>query len=151
MRKDDFRVYLLASAYSSAKFAQSLVKDKLTFDFRFDVELNASCEPVDDSRFRRFPDDDGKTFEFQTDTEVMDILVRDEHVPVWIDINVKKVMRGVTIFDLLCAGRYSMKVEDFYYSHRGQGPFGIKSPPLPVGWKSGQAFWLNKRRKFLWW
>jgi len=146
MKKDDFTAYLLASAYWAVRCAQTVVKDKLTFDFRFDVELNASCEPLNDASYlRTFPADDGKKLEFQTYNEVADLLARDAHVPVWIDITVKKVVQGVTVFDLRCAGRYSSETKDYYYSDRGQGPFGIKSPPLPVGWRQGERFWLDKR------
>lgn len=151
MKKDDFTAYLLASAYWAIRCAQTMVKDKLTFDFRFDVELNASCEPViNDPCFRTFPADDGKTLEFQTYNEVADLLVRDAHIPVWIDINVMKVIQGVTVFNLLCAGRYSSETKDYYNSERGQGPFAIKSPPLPRGWQQGKRFWLDKSGRLFW-
>ena len=150
MTKDDFNAYLLSSAYLATKLTQPMVKERLTFDFRFTVKLNASYGVFDDSRFRRFPMDDGKILTSLTETETADILVRDEYVPVWIDINVSIVFKGVTILDLFCAENYSNKMEDFYYSQIGHGPFGIKSPPLPANWQQGEKFWLGKRKGLLW-
>lgn len=56
-------------------------------------------------------------------------------IPVRIDISVECIHQNNTVIRLLCAGRYSDKIEDFYYNHSEDvSPFGIKSPSFPMGY-----------------
>ena len=79
---------------------------------------------------------------FAEDDEVVELLYRKNKVPVWIDINVLKSNRKTTTFNLLCAGRYTNNKEEFYYNINGSGPFGIKSPNLPINYQEGKRFRL---------
>ena len=146
MEKDDFRVYLIAASYWSIQFAKELVKDTLPYEFTYDVELNQSIDDGAGEEFVCYPDDESKVLLQQSVEEVVTLLVRDGRVPVWIDINVKSVTKKLTTLRLLCAGRFTNQKEQMYYSKREQGPFGIKSPILPLGWKEGKKFSLVERQ-----
>ena len=70
------------------------------------------------------------------------MLCRNNKIPVWIDISVLKSSKKSTTFNLLCAGRYSDNEEEFYYNDTQLGPFGIKGPTFPIGYKEGEKFSL---------
>ncbi len=65
---------------------------------------------------------------------VVDLLWRDGLVPEWIDISVAAADSEHTFFELRCCGRFTADDSLLYYSERGQGPFGIKSPTFPPHW-----------------
>lgn len=81
----------------------------------------------------------------------MDLLYRKNKIPIWIDIKVLKSNRNSTTFNLFCTGRYSDNEEELYYNDTGSGPFGIKGPTFPIGYKAGKKFSLKKNqfRKFI--
>lgn len=41
---------------------------------------------------------------------------------------------------MLCCGRFTSDPQKMYYSERGFGPFGIKSPDLPRDYTEGLQF-----------
>ncbi len=143
MTKEEFLFHLQGASLVALKFAENYVKNKLTTDFKYNVILNASTDDPNLPQFDIYPEDTGKMQLDLSDNEVVDLLYRKGKVPVWIDINVLKSSRKSTTFNLLCAGRYSDNKEEFYYNHNGSGPFGIKSPKLPVGYKEGSKFKLK--------
>jgi len=57
------------------------------------------------------------------------------------------VYKKQTVFKLICAGRYSDDEKEFYYSNNGTGPFGVKSPDLPIDYSEGIKFKLRSKRK----
>ena len=71
--------------------------------------------------------------------EVVSLLWRDGFVPVWIDISVIDADNDYTYFQLLCADRFAADESLLYYSSRGQGPFGVKSPSLPPFWDESKG------------
>jgi hypothetical protein len=87
-----------------------------------------------------YPEDDNKRFKNLSEDEIVKLLFRNKKIPVWIDINVKTVRDGYTIMNLLCAGRFSDDENEYYYKKRETGPFGIKSPIFPIGFKKGSKF-----------
>lgn len=145
MNEPDFLFLLLGASYASFKFAQEYVKNDLKPEFRYDLVLNASNDSPELQQFDVYPEDYGKKFFDLTDKEVVEILCRNNKVPVWIDIAVSKADRKKTTFSLTCAGRYSADQDEFYYREAGSGPFGIKSPNLPIGYQKGKKFRLKKK------
>lgn len=142
MKKNDFLFLLLGASYASYKFGQEYVKNKLKPEFRYDLELNTSHDDPNLEQFDIYPEDNDKKYFDLTDKEVVEILCRNNKVPVWIDIAVSKSDRKKTTLRLTCAGRYSDDSKEFYYSKSGSGPFGIKSPNLPLNYKKGVKFKL---------
>ncbi|MEM1353998.1 MAG: hypothetical protein AAGC44_05010 [Planctomycetota bacterium] len=69
-----------------------------------------------------------------TAKEAVRFLWRDGKVPEWIDLSVVGASKETTFIELRCCGRFSCDPSKYYYDHRGTGPFGIKSPTLPVAW-----------------
>ena len=149
MEKDDFRAYLVFASYYAIQVAKRYVRETLPYEFVYDVELNQSMDEGCDKEFVCYPEDEDKVYLQQDVEKIVTLLVRDDRVPVWIDINVKSATTTTTTFRLLCAGRFTNRKERMYYSARGQGPFGIKSPHLPVGWKEGEKFYLATKNNFL--
>ncbi len=142
MTRDEFLFHLKGASLIAMKFAENYVKDKLTTDFKYNVILNVSTDDVNLTQFDIYPEDTGIIKLDLTDNEVVELLYRKNKVPVWIDISVLKSSRKSTTFNLLCAGRFTDNKEEFYYNRNGSGPFGIKSPKLPIGYKEGDKFSL---------
>ncbi len=142
MTKAEFLLLLKGSSLIAIKFAERYVKNKLTTNFKYNVILNASQDDTELSQFETYLEDNGIIILDLKDREVADLLCRNNKVPVWIDINVLKSSKKTTTFNLLCSGRYSDKVDEYYYNKQGSGPFGIKSPKLPIHYKEGNKFKL---------
>lgn len=143
MKKADFHFLLLGASYSAFKFAETMVTDRLTTEFRYNVVLNVSRDDPNMEKFDVYPEDADKRYEMIIASEVVDLLCRRSKVPVWIDISVESVAENITVLRLLCAGRYSADAESFYYNRNGSGPFGIKSPVLPPDHSEGSKFKLR--------
>ena len=140
MNKNDFYTYLIAASYQAVKFAEGYVKNTLHYNFMYDVSLNESCDEQAEPESDLYPEDNDKKIQGISAKDVIEILCRNDKVPEWIDISVKAVGKDFTLLNLLCCGRYTANKEKMYYSKSGQGPFGIKSPDLPFGYKDGQKF-----------
>lgn len=151
MKKNEFKTYLLAASYLAVKSGQEYVKEQLPFEFRFDVELNQSSDNLSADEFKTYQEDNGRILANQSVDDVVDLLSREDRVPIWIDINVKSCTKLATVLRLVCSGSYSDLPEKMYYSERGLGPFGIKSPYLPPGWREGKRFRIRSswRRRSL--
>ncbi len=144
MNKNDFTTYLLAASYLATKSGQEYIKEKLAFEFRFDVELNQSYDDPSDEGVTFYPEDEGRIFNDQSIEEVTTLLSRSGLIPEWIDINVKSCSKETTTLHLSCAGKYTDQMEKMYYSDRGLASFGVKSPNLPIDWVEGKKFKLGK-------
>ena len=145
MNKPDFLFLLLGASYASFKFAKEFVKNDLKSEFKYDLELNVSHDNPELKQFDIYPEDNEKKYFDLTEKQVVEILCRNDKVPVWIDIAVSKYDRRKTTFKLLYAGRYSNDKKEFYYTNGGSGPFGIKSPNHPFGYKEGTKFKLKTK------
>lgn len=143
MSKDFFLKLLRHSTSAANDFAKKYVLDELPERYKYYVILNASFDHLCPGQFDTYPDDNGKIVDFVDEDEVIALLCRNGKVPVWIDISVESVYESQTIFKLLCAGRYSDNENEFYYEKRGTGPFGIKSPNLPIDYVEGRKFKLK--------
>jgi hypothetical protein len=104
-------------------------------------------------QFDIYPNDNKKEIDFLTSKEVIELLNRKAKVAVWIDISVEHVHKGFTVFNLLCAGRYSNYENEFYDTKNGTACFGLKSPKLPLGFIEGVKFKLEgkPRKSFIKW
>lgn len=145
MTKPEFEILINGASFVSFKFATQYLKNKLVPEFRYDVYLNISQDDPSLTQFDIYPEDNGRIENGLTDKEVCELIYRKGKVPVWIDIAVHKSDRNTTTFKLLCSGRYSDDKEEYYYQSGGTGPFGIKSPNLPLDYKEGQKFKLKTK------
>jgi hypothetical protein len=149
MTKAEFNILLASSSRFAYDFAKNYVADDLPSDFKYTVQLNVSRDNPGLTQFDIYPNDNDKIVELITATQVVELLCRKDKVPVWIDISVVSIYKNFTVFSLLCAGRYSADANEFYYSKQGTGPFGIKSPVFPPGYKDdGSKFKLKKNESF---
>jgi hypothetical protein len=148
MRAADFRLRLDAASFYATRFAATMVRDKLPYEFRYCVILNASHDknPKEDEIV--YPEDDDVIFEDLDANAVVGLLCREERVPQWIDIAVGFRERDHTLLSLLCCGRYHADDNRLSYFEQGTQPFGIKSPTLPPRDKDGARFRLPGRRDF---
>ena len=144
MTKQEFLFRLKDASLVALKFAERYVKDKLTTDFKYNVIFTPANTTGNISQFDIYAEDDGIIKLNLTDNEVVDLLYRKNKIPIWIDINVLKSNKKSTTFNLFCAGRYSDNEEELYYNDCGSGPFGIKSPTFPIGYKEGEKFSLKQ-------
>lgn len=142
MLKNEFQLLLRKASLGAFDFAKQFLKNEMTSNFRYDVTLNGSSDHMENEIFETYSEDDGVVIENLANSQVVDLLFRNNKVPVWIDINVSKSNIEYTTFNLLCAGRYSGDKEALYYHKRGMGPFGIKSPDLPLNLKDGMKYKL---------
>jgi len=152
MTKTEFHTLLLESTRRSFDFAKRYVLDNLPDDFIYTVKLNASNDDLALTQFDIYPNDNNKVVKLISATEVVDLLCRKDKVPVWIDVSVESVYKNKTVFELICAGRYSADTNEYYYNKSESGPFGIKSPTFPIGYKNDDTkFYLRKKKSFFSW
>ncbi|HMN42234.1 MAG TPA: hypothetical protein PKE29_15420 [Phycisphaerales bacterium] len=107
---------------------------------RFHVFLNQSHYGHAAAEERVYPEDNGREYPCLTLEQAAGVLVRDGRCPEWIDVWVEGHSASDTRICLLCCGRWTDDPGRMYYTSRGMGPFGIKSPALPVGFKRGDRF-----------
>ena len=145
MRKAQFHTQLCAATYAALRFGQRFVKNRLPLDAEFLLVFNQSHDANRRAEEVVYPSDDGLVVEADTAERVTSLLYRDGRCPAWIDISVLTVRNRCSVMRLLCAGRYSADDHHLYYYEGGTQPFGIKSPDLPLGWRSGR-FWLPRAK-----
>jgi hypothetical protein len=148
MRAADFRLRLDAASFYATRFAATMVRDKLPFEFRYCAVLNSSYDDNREADEIVYPEDDRLIHEDLDANEVVELLCRDERVPQWIDIAVGFSRRSHSHMSLLCCGRYHADDKRLYYFNQGTQPFGIKSPILPPLYKDGARFRLPRERDF---
>ena len=149
MRPLDFSFRLSAASYHATHFAETLVKDDLSYDWSYIVFLNQS---FDDSREEDeviYPEDDNRIVCDINEDKVVELLCRDGMVPQWIDVAVAYTQSKITYLSLLCCGRYHSDDSRLYYYQRGTQPFGLKGPLLPKDHKEGKRFRLPTRKDFM--
>jgi hypothetical protein len=153
MTNAEFQTLLTHSSDIAFDFAKNYVTNNLPDNFKYSVRLNFSMDDTGLKQFDIYPGDNNKTVDFITADKVINLLNRKGKVPVWIDISVAYVHKNCTVFQLLCAGRYSSDENEFYYLKGGTGPFGIKSPAFPVEYVEGVKFNLKPKpkKKFFQW
>jgi hypothetical protein len=149
MTSQEFENLLIEATNQSLDFARNYVLDKLPKEFRYNVSLNNSKDDLSLKQFDIYPGDNEKKINFITSKAVVQLLNRKGAVPVWIDISVEYVHKGYTVFNLLCAGRYSYDSKEFYYTKNGTSCFGVKSPNLPIEFVIGEKFKLKEKPKRL--
>ena len=132
MEKSEFESLLIKSSGYSYEFAKNYLVNDLPEIFKYTLQFN-----------------DYEEKELKSVLEVVDLLYKNGEVPVWIDISVDNIYKKFTVFKLLCSNEYSSDVEQLYYYKRGTGPFGIKSPYLPLYFKEGDKFDITKRKRDL--
>ena len=139
-----FLTWLELAAFKAVQFGQFYVRQKLVYDFRFELHLNMASDDLAGGDFHLYPDDDGRIVNCSTFQDAAAELVRKSRIPVWVDICASGFSRDYTLLKLICAGRFTDDINKLYYFERGTGCFGVKSPVLPPGYKDGTKFKLTK-------
>lgn len=144
MQKEEFKALLFSATESSKSFALNYINNNLPPDNVYDVHLSLSHDDPTLTQFGLYPGDKGVVIEKTNDYDVVQMLLRKGKVPVWINILVSAIRIDKTVSKLFCAGRYSDDMKEMYYHESGLGPFGVKSPSLPVDFKEGSKFILQE-------
>lgn len=150
MEEEEFKQLLLSATDRAKRFALNYIKNELPVDNAYNIRLSLSHDDTSLTQFDIYPEDNGKIIKMADAMTVVSTLLREAKVPVWIDISVSEIIKDKTILTLLCAGRYSDNEIDLYYHQRGLGPFGVKSPNLPVDYKEGIKFKIPEKKKLIW-
>lgn len=143
MSKNEFLFVLKEASIAAIEFAKNYLTHTLSSEVNYEIELNTSFDVGLEEKFDTYPEEDRLMKYNLSSLEVADILYRNSKTPVWIDISVFKSTSTTTTLKLNCAGRYTDDEKEHYYRDTGLGPFGIKSPVFPAGWKEGETFSLR--------
>ena len=120
MDRDYFKELLQNATNEALAFARKLVFNRIADTVSYVVEFN---------------DKYNCAIKCPTIELVVDRLWQDGRIPIWIDISVHDVEHRITTVWLLASERQVTEYSSTYYANRGTGPFGVKSPdiPLPIG------------------
>ena len=135
MHKDDFNMRLTAASYWAWIAMQRYVIDRLPPEFRYDLLLREG------DGIRKA----GTNLDAST---VVDKIVKDGSVPVWIDVMVDRIEDGKTVLSVECSDRYESDESKLYYTWSGSAPFGIKCGHLPKAWLEAGLRGVAPRMKF---
>ncbi len=146
MQEEEFKQLLLSATDKAKQFALKYIKNELPVDNAYNLRLSLSHDDPILIQFDMYPEDNGKIVKMIDTATVVGILLRKAKVPVWIDISVSEITNNKTVLTLLCAGRFSDDEKELYYHQRGLGPFGVKSPNLPVDYIEGTKFKIPEKK-----
>ena len=137
MNRDDFHMRLIAASYWAWRAMQRYVIDKLPPEFKYDLVLrkNEGGEH----------EDVGTSMDA---CDVVDKIMKDDRVPVWIDVMVDRIEKGTTVFSIQCSDRYESDERKLYYTWSGSAPFGIKCEHFPKEWTLFELQGILPRMKF---
>ena len=150
MEKEEFERLLLLATDRAKQFALNFIKNELPVENAYNLQLSIVDVDYNLAHFDAHIEGNKKIIKMANSGTVIAALLRDAKVPVWIDISVSEIIDEKTILNLLCANKYSENKEDLYYHQLGLGPFGIKSPNLPVDYIEGVHFKLPEKKKSVW-
>ncbi len=150
MQEKEFTQLLLSSTNEAKNFALRYIQNDLPLDNLYNVHLNFSADSASLAQFAIYPGDSGKVIRLVDASIVTASLLRNGKVPVWIDIAVSEICKDKTILKLTCSGRYSDDWKEMYYNDNKSGPFGVKSPNLPIDYREGVKFKISETRKRSW-
>lgn len=151
MTKEKFGLTLLAASAASRRLATQFVVNDLPEACRYLVFLNQSYDgnPLEPGE-TVYPADLPQVGNLDAPlsvAEVVELLWRNGVIPEWIDISPARVRGSITVFSLICCGRFTSNEKLLYYPGSEFSPFGIKSPPLLPQWTEGnERFDLNLTR-----
>ncbi|MFT6922201.1 MAG: hypothetical protein ACJA1C_001203 [Crocinitomicaceae bacterium] len=142
MSEEEFIKVFRKCVDAAVHFSTDFISNKLPEKLKFTIHFNQSHDSDEGFDYVRYDEDENLVLDLLTEEETIKKIYRNGKNPVWIDIHVHKEHANCTEIKLLCAGRYTNELERMYYNKRTQGPFGIKSPVLPKGYKEGDKFLL---------
>jgi len=120
MNRDSISVLLRKASKHTVVFARTMVSDTLPEELRYRLRSERGIIQLT----------------VLTEAEVMDLVLSDAGVLSWVDLAVCGADETFTYIGIdLARDRVTEEKATVYFS-RGMGPFGIKSPAFPVGWKS---------------
>jgi len=150
MTRNEFSTLLEKVTKLDYEFGSKFVVNHLPERYRYLINITAIYdELVGDEE--TFPNEAMSEYDYTsplTHEEVVSRLWKNNKIPVWIDISIFKADKEFTYFTLLCCNRFSADEKNYYYTRNKTGPFGIKSPVHPPGWKESDGkFDLEIRQK----
>ena len=134
MTQAEFERLLHRATTAAIDFARQFVTNMHPNQYRYYVVLNQSYDKRVASGDLTFPEDEGLKRIGLELGEVVELLYRQGRCPIWIDISVAAVEDNSVCIQLICAGRYTSNDATLYDVRSKMGPFGIKSPTLPIGY-----------------
>ena len=137
MQKDDFLMRLTAASYWAWRAMQRYVIDKLPPEFRYDLVPRNGPRRENESADSKLEAKD-----------VVDKIMKDDKVPVWIDIMVDRIEKGTTVFAVECSERYESDESQPDYTWSGTAPFGIKCTHFPKSWLKMEFRGVAPKMKF---
>jgi hypothetical protein len=150
MTRDEFGELFEKCTKAALEFARQYVVEDLPEEVIYLIKPNQSCDegPLELDEVV-FPGESLANLRDSYTTDLVgtiDFLYREGKVPEWVDVSVVGVDERFSHVELLCCGRFTSNESRWYYAKQGQGPFGIRSPPLPANHKSlgGTKFSLNR-------
>ena len=156
MTRTEFQELFVKATTDVITFTREYVWNLIPDRVQYRVHPNMSYDKTPDGRILTDYPEDSKIVDgyriFSEPGEVVDYLWREARVPQWIDVRIQEVTDEFTTIELMCCGRYTADEQLMYYSHWGMGPFGVKGPALPPGWKPDQPnekfdlHWLRNLR-----
>ncbi len=150
MKEEEFKHLLLLATEEAKQFALKYIENELPANNVYNICLNLSHDDPKLTQFDLYSNDEGKILKMVNVDSVISTLLRNGKVPVWIDISVSEIKKSKTLLTLLCAGRYSDNINELYYYQQGLGPFGVKSPNLPIDYTEGVKFKLPQKKISFW-
>lgn len=132
----------MSATFQAVIFGQRFVKNILSTNILYLVQLNQSCDDSKSDDEIVFPEDNERIEILNDSMDVVDLLCRNEKVPQWINISVLGCDKQKTLMKLECCGRFHEDENRLYYFANGTHPFGIKGPYLRPWLKPSQKFRL---------
>ena len=123
MTRERFTALLDKATEQSCSVAGGLVVETLPADFRY-LLLDARGKPAGVRLTRE---------------QIVTLNWDSGRVPRWIDVGVVRCDELITDVGLLVSDDRVAAEEECVYFSRGLGPFGVKSPVLPVDWVSVES------------
>ena len=143
--KDNFEKSLIKAANRAREFTQKYVTNNLPLAIKFKVYLNCSYDEhaMREGELRITRDWENETYEFDTPTEVVNLIWVEGKIPEWINVTVESENGEATTGALIGCGRFSSNPRHIYHIFEGIPPFHIVGLPLPSNWEG-----LEKSGKF---
>jgi hypothetical protein len=143
--RENFENSLIEAANRARNFTQKYVTNNLPNEIKYKVYLNCSYDEhvMREGELRITRDWEDEIYEFETSTEVVNLIWIKGKIPEWINVTVESENGESTTVALICCGRFSSNPRHIYHIIEGLPPFHIVGPPLPSNWEG-----LEKSDKF---
>jgi hypothetical protein len=142
MKFPEFKTQFEEARRQCVMLTESLAIEALPSIWMYSISLPASVRSVDlgwdERHFHAFDHFAGITSHPHEESWMLGVLCQDGYVPRWIDLSILTITEIHTLFCATISDVVTRYEEDGnpHYTERALMPWGVKSPPLPAGWKS---------------